>query len=111
MEQENNKAYLKAKKKVETLKAFYNHLAVYCIINLILILIHANVFSKSPVDFTSWGNYVGAFFWGIGLVSHGLYVLYIFYAKQNVFQKWEEKKIQELLNKQDEELNNTQYWE
>jgi len=111
MEQQPTKAYLKAKKKVETLRGFYSHVSVYIIINTLLICMSANLFNSSPIDFLAIGNYVTAFFWGIGLVSHGLYVLYVYYAEQNIFQKWEDKKIEQILKEDEDEFARSKRWE
>jgi hypothetical protein len=51
MESKKRIAYIRAKKKVETLKGFYSHLVVFVIINAILILISAGVFSPGKADF------------------------------------------------------------
>lgn len=97
METEKSLAYLKAQKKVEILKGFYSHLVVYIIINTALILVSANVFNDKPVNFASWGNYVTAFFWGIGLLSHAIYVFFVIKVENNFLKRWEEKKINEIL--------------
>ncbi len=98
METQKSLAYLKAKKKVETLKAFYSHLAVYILVNTGIILVSANVFNSEKIDFDHWSNYVTAFFWGIGLVSHALYVFYVMNIENNIFKRWEEKKIKQFLD-------------
>lgn len=100
MEQNEDKkreAYLRAKRKVEILKDFYNHLVVYVLVNVVIILISANVFNDEKVDFAHWSNYVTAFFWGIGLFFHALYVLYEMKINNNFLKRWEEKKIKQFL--------------
>ncbi len=58
-------AYLRAKKKVESLVGFYWHLASYIVVNaFLIILIGINT------SFTSFGPYATAVFWGIGLLFH-----------------------------------------
>ncbi len=98
---ENTKAdvYLKAKKKVETLKAFYSHLIVYVLVNSAIILVSANVFNDKEINFYKWSNYITALFWGIGIISHALYVFYVMKIENNMFKRWEEKKINEFLEK------------
>lgn len=97
METKRNLAYFRAKKKVETLKGFYSHLAVFIIVNIAIILVSANVFNTEETNFTDWSNYVTTFFWGIGLVSHALYVFYVMNVENNVLKRWEEKKIKQFL--------------
>ena len=48
------------------------------------------------------------FFWGIGLFFHGLYV---FQHKFNFFRQWEERKIKEYMEKDEEEFKNTTKWD
>ena len=100
METKRSTAYLRAKKKVETLKGFYSHLAAYIIINTGIILVSANVFGKGETDFSSWEIYVTAIFWGIGLVSHAIYVFFVLYFKNNFLKRWEENKIRQFLDEE-----------
>jgi hypothetical protein len=100
METKRSLSYLRAKKKVETLKGFYSHLAAYIIVNTILILISANVFNSEKIDFTNWSNYVTAFFWGIGLVCHALYVFFVLNVNSNFLKRWEDKKIKQFLEEE-----------
>ena len=97
METKKNLAYLRAKKKVETLKGFYNHLIAYVLINIVIILINANVFNNKPIDFTQWTNYLTAFFWGFGLLYHAIHVFFLINFKNNFLKRWEEKKMKEFL--------------
>lgn len=99
MEVKRSLSYLRAKKKVEILKHFYNHLAVFIIINTGIILISANVFGKGETDFSDWGIYVTLFFWGIGLISHAIWVFFELYFKNKFLKNWEERKIKEFLEK------------
>ncbi len=98
METKRSLSYLRARKKVETLKGFYGHLVVYVLVNSVIILLLANVFSSKEVDFADLGNYATAFFWGFGLVSHALYVFFVLNVKNNFLKRWEEKKIKEFLD-------------
>lgn len=87
MERDEN--YLRAKKRVENLKAFYIHLALYILVNLMLFFI--NISSDSS---KLWFLYplVG---WGIGIVIHGLTTFPF-----GIFGKeWEERKIKEYMEK------------
>jgi hypothetical protein len=101
METKRSLAYLRAKKKVETLKGFYSHLAVFVIINTGIIVINANVFGKGPTNFEDWGNYFTLFFWGIGLVSHAIYTFFVLKVRNNFLKRWEEKKINQFLDEEE----------
>lgn len=96
--------YKSAVKKVKDIKSFYIHLLVYILVNFILILIDTNVirFGKFNVEPSSFYT---AFFWGIGLAAHGARV---FGPGLFLGEKWEEKKIKELMDKDRERM---QKWE
>lgn len=97
LETKKRLAYLRAKKKVEILKGFYSHFVVFIIVNISIILVSANVFNDKPIDFSEWSNYVTAFFWGIGLVSHGIYVFFVLNVENHFLKRWEEMKIKKFL--------------
>ena len=86
---ERNENYLRAKKRVENLKAFYIHLTIYILVNLMLFFI--NISSDSS---KLWFLYpLGG--WGIGIVIHGLTTFPF-----GIFGKeWEERKIKEYMEK------------
>ena len=84
---ENNN-YVKAVKKVEKLKEFYQNITSYCIVIPFLIFINLQT---SPNFYWFWFPMVG---WGIGVLFHWLDV-----NNYNLFlgSNWEEKKIKELM--------------
>ncbi|MCM2301471.1 MAG: 2TM domain-containing protein [Flavobacteriaceae bacterium] len=82
-----NMAYVRAKERVEKLKEFYGNLASYCIVIPVLIFINLKA---SPQFYWFWFPMLG---WGLGLTFHALETFG--YGKS-----WEEKKIQEILNKE-----------
>jgi hypothetical protein len=81
--------YLRAKKRVENLKAFYIHFMVYILVNAMLL-----VFNLISAPGNWWFLYplVG---WGIGLIVHGVstFAFGIFGAE------WEERKIKKYMEK------------
>ncbi len=89
-----NSAYYRAKKRVEELKGFYGNLISYCIV--IPVLIYINL-TFSPQFQWFWFSAVG---WGFGVVMHAFKVF-------GYSSDWEERKIREILNK---ENNNTKNW-
>lgn len=101
METKKSLKYLRAKKKVEALKGMYGHIGVYVVLNTFMILFNANVFNSKPIDFSGFGTYFTAIMWGIGLFFHIVYVVSIFYFNSNFIKKWEEQKIEEIINKQE----------
>ena len=99
---EETNAYDMAYKKVEKLKGFYTHLAVYLLINAVIVGLNISEL-KPGESYLQYHNFITAFFWGIGLVAHGLSVFMPYF----VFGKnWEERKIKELM---EEEKNHN--WE
>lgn len=83
--------FIKAQERVEALKAFYGHLFAYVLVMLFLLAI--NLYTFPGYLWVVWP----ALGWGIGIVSHavGVFQWVPFLGKD-----WEEKKIQEILNKQ-----------
>ena len=86
-----DKRYLKAREKLEAVKQFYGNLASYLIV--IPFLIWLNMRST---DFP-WSVFP-AFGWGFGLLMHGLEI----YGYNPLWGKrWEERKIRELMERDD----------
>jgi hypothetical protein len=84
-------SYERAKKRVEELKSFYSHLFVYLAVNAGLFLL--NILT-SPSHLWFYWPLIG---WGIGLAIHGLSV---FGTQKMLGKDWEERKIQELMEKE-----------
>ncbi len=88
---QNSPEYKKAAKRVKQLKEFYSHVQSYIWVNALLFLINF-VTSRG-----TWWAYYTLVFWGIGLLFHAASV-YVF-DRDTFDQDWEDKKIQELMNK------------
>ncbi len=88
-------AYLRAQKKVKSLMGFYWHLASYVIVNIFIIIIIVSNGGR----LWSLGTLATALFWGIGLLFHFLGV----FGPDFLFGKnWEERKIKEYMDKDNE---------
>ena len=88
---EDFEKYKKAKERVAELKGFYVHAIMYVLVNVAMILY--NLLSNPGYYWFIW-PLMG---WGIGLFAHGLSV----FLKGRLFGKsWEEKKIKELMEKE-----------
>ena len=85
--EDNDKAYEKAKKRMKEIKGFYGNLISYCIVIPFLIIINL---ITSPKDIWFYFPMLG---WGIGIIAHGVNVF-------TVGKTWEEKKIRQILEKQ-----------
>lgn len=86
-----NKSYERAHKRVKEIKSFYGNLISYCIIIPFLIILNL---ITSPDRLWFYWPMLG---WGIGLVAHGMSVFAI-------GKSWEERKIREILEKQNRTL-------
>ncbi len=88
-----NLAYKRAKDKVEQIRGFYGNLISYCTVIPVLIFINLNTSNFQWFWFPMLG-------WGMGLTFHALETFG--YSKS-----WEERKINEFMNKED---NNLKTW-
>jgi len=88
-----NTAYYRAKKRVEELKGFYGNLISYCCVVPILVFINL---TYSPQFQWFWFSAGG---WGFGVLMHAFKVF-------GYSSNWEERKIQEILKKEE----NKQTW-
>ncbi|MGB8705781.1 MAG: 2TM domain-containing protein [Gillisia sp.] len=92
--------YEEAKHRVKRIRGFYIHLTIYIFVNTFLILLN----NRQPVFFgvkeVEFSDLYTALFWGIGLFSHWLAV----FGHNWMFgKKWEERKIQEYIEKEKQE--------
>ena len=93
--------YIEARKKVQKIKDFYTHLMVFIVVNLFLFGINwYTIDLRYP-----WFLWV-LFGWGIGLAFDYLKA----FDKNPMFNKdWEERKINEYMNK--DQQQDQQRWE
>ena len=86
-----DKRYQKAKEKVEAIKGFYGNLLSYALVIPLLFWINSRTTDFPWAIFPALG-------WGFGVVMHGLEA----YGYNPMFGKrWEEKKIRELMERDD----------
>lgn len=99
---EENK-YIRAKEKVEEIKKFYSNLISYVVV--IAFLAGINYYTDG------WNNpwfLWAAFGWGIGIVFHALKA----FQWNPFFNKdWENRKIKEYMDEDNDGLRKTQHWE
>jgi hypothetical protein len=95
--------YQEALKRVKKIKGFYTHAIVYVFVNIMIVLL--NVKNLDPGEsYFQFKNFMTAFFWGIGLVAHGLST---FIPEWVLGSDWEERKIKEFM---ETEKNNQNQW-
>ena len=77
--------YQEALKRVKKIKGFYTHAIVYVFVNIMIVFL--NVKNLDPGEtYFQFKNFMTAFFWGIGLLAHGLSV---FVPNWIMGQNWE----------------------
>jgi hypothetical protein len=87
---EDQERYERAKRRVEEIKGFYSHLAVYVLVNAFLVIL--NVMTSPGEYWFKWP----LFGWGIGLVVHGISV---FGFGRFLGPDWEDRKIREIMGR------------
>jgi len=83
---DNDRKYIRAKKRVADLKGFYGGLVAYCVVIPFLIFVNY----RTHWDF-QW-FWFPLFGWGIGLVIHAFKIF-------GYGGDWEERKIKEIMEK------------
>ena len=103
--------YEKARKKVKDIKGFYNHLAVYLVVNTVLILSRTTVvfffldMNRVVEDdgFRDWVDlnlFITPILWGIFLFIH---YINVFGFKPGFVKRWEQRKLDEYLGEEGSE--------
>ncbi|TGD58099.1 histidine kinase [Flavobacterium humi] len=85
-------SYYRAKKRVEAIRGFYGSLISYCVIIPVIIFINLTIMPKFQ---WFWFPMLG---WGMGLVIQGFSIF-------GYGSRWEERKIREILNKEEDKRN------
>ncbi len=88
--------YHEALKRVKRIKGFYVHLMVYIVVNAGILVASYNNRDVNE-NFWMWQTFNTVFFWGIGIVAHGLSV---FMPGFLLGKDWEERKINQLMEKE-----------
>jgi len=88
----DDKRYEEAKRRVKELKDFYRNLMTYVAVNILLIVI--NLITSPDKLWFFWVT----IFWGIGIVLHASRVFIL--KGKFLGKEWEEKKIKEIMEKE-----------
>ncbi|MFK7982535.1 MAG: 2TM domain-containing protein [Saprospiraceae bacterium] len=94
----NEEAYLKVQKKIKAKKGFYLHFGLYVIIIIFLTLINWLTGGHGGLFHIDWWVAFPAVCWGTAVAIHALAV-FIFSGDGLLGEEWEQKKIEEELNK------------
>ncbi len=95
MEEQEQQRYKRAHERVEAIKGFYVHAAVYVLVNLGLFVI--NWVTPGP-----WWFFWPLIGWSIALGIHAV-VLFVFEGRGPLGQEWEERKTHEMMEKEETE--------
>ena len=98
----NNTTYKEVEKNVKRMKNFYNHVQIFVIMMLVLLLFsdiivsffEARITNPNSLNWIKSNIWVNAVLWLFGLIIHGIYV---FKFKDNFIDKWEQIKMEELM--------------
>tara|TARA_B110000240_G_C13353468_1_gene390757 strand:- start:405 stop:728 length:324 start_codon:yes stop_codon:yes gene_type:complete len=98
----NNTTYKEVEKNVKRMKNFYNHVQIFVIMILVLLLLsdiivsffEARITNPNSLNWIKANIWVNAVLWLFGLIIHGIYV---FKFKANFIDKWEQTKMEELM--------------
>jgi len=98
MENSNKEKYNRAKKRVDELKGFYIHLAIYVVINAFILV---NLYLRND-DFWRWEHFFTLIAWGVGVLFHASKT---FGFNPLLGKDWEERQIQKYMDEDKEEMN------
>lgn len=105
MDYSQNIKLKKAHKRVEALKGFYSHLAIYSIVNIALFIVRGQILeffqNESPdknfIEWVDWNILIVPIFWGIGVLYHAAKA---FQYKMKFIKTWEEKQLEKFLEEE-----------
>lgn len=95
--------YKKLEERVKRIKSFYNHLQIFVIMMLVLALFSNTIIEffethVSNINSLKWikaNIWINSLLWLFGIAIHGIYA---FKYKISFIDKWEKKKVEELMN-------------
>ena len=98
--------YDRAKKRVITIKNFHQHLLTFLLVTSILLLVRFVALPYMPglpqdqgfQDWLTWNTILMPLLWGIVV---GIHALRVFSSKWSPLRRWEERKIDEFLQKEE----------
>ncbi len=113
MKNQQSDLFIKAKKRVDSIKGFYKHLTAYIVVNILLLIVKWRVLEillengNNEPGFLNWfeWNVIGTpILWGIGLACHAFYV-FVYESgaksfKPNFLSEWEERQIKKYMEEE-----------
>ncbi|WP_318309041.1 2TM domain-containing protein [Flagellimonas crocea] len=98
MENFDKEKYKRAKKRVDEMKGFYIHLAIYLVINAFILV---NL-SFNTDNFWKWEHFITLFAWGLGILFHASKT---FGFNPFLGKNWEERQIKKYMEEDKKEMN------
>ena len=100
--------YERAKKQVENEKAWYSHLTVYIIVNITLQFFYAGFVDDGRITdhMPWWVRLTTPTIWGLSLIIHWFYVFKAVRLTK-FYKNWEDRKIKEFMEEEEEEFIQT----
>lgn len=108
---EDYNIFERAKKRVTQIRSFYNHILIFVMVNIVVLvgwyvwIPKIGVLDYDNPDFNNWLFWNVILFpvlWGIALLIHGL----VAFGKFNFIRRWEERKIDALLEEEEQKKYN-----
>ena len=101
-----NNAYKQAERRVKRIRNFYNHLQIFAIMMVILLIFSNTIFNffeshihnPGTLKWAQSNVWINCLLWGFGVLIHGLYA---FKYKVTFIEKWENEKVDELMNEKE----------
>lgn len=102
-DRDNLEKYIKAKRRVDNLKNFYAHIAVYLVMNTLLFVFKGRILNfittngvedQGFLNWMEWNMIFIPVIWGVVLLVTGVYFLKL---KPGFFRKWEERQMQKYM--------------
>lgn len=92
----------RAQKRIDEIKGFYSHLAVYLLINLVILIWSALTFREIGEPIFQWPMLITPAAWGIGLAFHYAKTFHVntFFGKD-----WEERQIRKYMEADEREAD------
>ena len=109
-DREREERYLRAQKRVESIRGFYTHLVVYICVNIFISyqqitenIEEGDTFQEALSNMESYSVWLA---WGIGLAFHAFNV---FVKKGMLGRNWEERKIEEYMDEEERKSGTNEY--
>jgi len=95
MDTENNKKFLRAKKRVEVLKKYYIHLAIFITVIITTSIIKGVYGVREEIIYGGFDTFTIWIWWGIAVAFH---TFKVFGSRIFLSKDWEDQKIKDYMD-------------